>query len=360
MEVDILRPQFVPPEMVARWRELQQLDPTWDSPFLTCAWPRAVERAQDGMDRGLRVVVLHERGRPQGFMAVRRGRFTAMPAGAPMADCQALVADPSVEVDPERLVRALGVQRLDFSHMLASQTAFAPHNRGKAVSRMIDVSSGYRAYAAARKAAGHSALKGLDNIRRQAKRELGPLTFTARSASKPDLERLIELRQDELRASGQDDVFAAGWPLRLVRNLHGVEEPGFAGALFTLHFGEQLAAAHFHLLGERTVHCWLMSQEARFATYAPSLLLLQDTLRWMDKQPYTRLDLGQGDAPSKRELANVEVELMHGFVGVPSTATFVRHAAYGVRRAAEALPLGPISALPAKAMRRRDLIRGLR
>jgi hypothetical protein len=51
---------------------------------------------------------------------------------------------------------------------------------------------------------------------------------------------------------------------------------------------------------------------------------------------------------------------MHGFVGLPSTATFVRHAADGVRRAAEALPLGPVSDLPGKAMRRLDLIRGLR
>jgi hypothetical protein len=51
---------------------------------------------------------------------------------------------------------------------------------------------------------------------------------------------------------------------------------------------------------------------------------------------------------------------MHGFVGVPSAASLLREAAYGVRRAAEALPLGAVSALPGKAMRRIDLIRGLR
>ncbi|MFZ3005587.1 MAG: cellulose biosynthesis protein CelD, partial [Phenylobacterium sp.] len=38
----------------------------------------------------------------------------------------------------------------------------------------------------------------------------------------------------------------------------------------------------------------------------------------------------------------------------------VRHAAYGVRRAAEALPLGRMSELPGKAMRRVDVLRGLR
>src|SRR5579871_1837595 len=121
----------MPTEMLARWQELQRVDPAWDSPFLSACWPRAVERAQDGVDRGLRVLVLHEGGRPQGFMAVRKGAYTAIPAGAPMGDYEGLVCDPSVEIDPERLVRALGVQRLDFSHMLGSQKAFAPHAQGQ-------------------------------------------------------------------------------------------------------------------------------------------------------------------------------------------------------------------------------------
>jgi len=361
VEVDVLRPQFVPPEMVARWRELQRLNPEWDSPFLTCAWPRAVERAQDGVDRGLRVLVLHEGGRPQGFMALRRrGPYTAMPAGAPMGDYEGLVVDPELEVDPERLVRALGVQRLDFAHMLAGQKAFAPHARGRTTSWVIDVSEGYTAYAAAKREAGVTALKDLDKKRRKAQREAGPITFAARSTSKADLERLIELKREQYRATGQTDVFAAGWPLRLARSLHGADEPGFGGALFTLHLGGVLAAAHFHLLGERTVHGWLIAHEERFERYSPGLLLFQDILRWMDKTPYDRLDLGYGDYRFKRELANTQVEIMHGFVGLPSTATFVRHAAYGVRRAAESLPLGPVSALPGKAMRRLDLIRGLR
>jgi CelD/BcsL family acetyltransferase involved in cellulose biosynthesis len=45
---------------------------------------------------------------------------------------------------------------------------------------------------------------------------------------------------------------------------------------------------------------------------------------------------------------------------VPSPALLVRSAAYGVRAAAEALPLGKVSQLPGKAMRRMDQWRGLR
>ena len=48
VEIDVLRPRDMSPDMIARWRELQRLDPAWDSPFLSPLWPLAVERAQGG------------------------------------------------------------------------------------------------------------------------------------------------------------------------------------------------------------------------------------------------------------------------------------------------------------------------
>jgi CelD/BcsL family acetyltransferase involved in cellulose biosynthesis len=90
------------------------------------------------------------------------------------------------------------------------------------------------------------------------------------------------------------------------------------------------------------------------------MILFQDLLRWMDETPYSRLDLGTGDYRFKRELANARQGVSHGFIGLPSPAALMRRAAYGVVRAAEALPLGAASELPAKAMRRMDRWRGLR
>ena len=360
MEIDVLRPQFLPPEMLAAWRGFQGLERAWDSPFLSPFWPQAVERAQDGVDRGIRILVLHEGGRAVGFIAARTGQVTAMAPGAPMCDYQGLVAEPGVEVDPRRLARAIGVHRFDFAHMLASQAAFAPYARGRATSFIVETPDGYGPYAAERREAGVSVLKDLDKKRRKAEREAGPLVFTARSTSKADLERLFELKRAQYRATGQTDIFAAGWPQRLAQGLFASREPDFGGALFTLHFGDTLAAAHFHLMGAATIHGWLIAHDETFERYSPGLLLFQDVLRWMGATPYRRLDLGYGDYRFKRELANAREEVMHGFAGVPSAATFVRGAAYRMRRMAESLPLGPVSALPGKAMRRLDLLRGLR
>ena len=77
-------------------------------------------------DPGLRVAVFSGASEPTGFIAVHYRGMTAMPAGAPMVDYQAIVGEPGLVIDPLALVRALGVARFDFSQMLKDQTAFAP------------------------------------------------------------------------------------------------------------------------------------------------------------------------------------------------------------------------------------------
>lgn len=360
MEIDIVRPQSLSPVLAATWRTMQGRRADWDSPFLSPDWPAAVERAERGCDRGVRIAVMHEAGEPQGFIAVRVGAFAAMAAGAPLCDYQGLVAAPAVRLDPRALVRALGVGRFDFTHMLQSEPAFLPYAQGSAASWIVDLPDGYDAYAASRREAGVTALKDLDKKRRKAEREAGPLVFTAASQARADFDRLFAWKREQYRATGQVDVFAADWPRVLMSDLFEAPAGAFGGRLFTLHMGEALAAAQFHLMGVGVIHAWMIAHDARFERYSPGLLLFQDILKWMDAGPRRRLDLGQGDYRFKRELANTSQALTHGFVGTPSPAAFLRGAAYGVRRAAEALPLGAVSALPGKAMRRLDLMRGLR
>jgi len=360
VEIDVINPRLLPPDMTDRWRALQRLDPAWDSPFLSPLWAKAAERARGVPDGGVRVAALLVAGRFCGFMAARAGGVTAMAAGAPMCDYQGLVAEPGLMVDPKQLARALGVHRFDFTHMLEAQSAFAPHAQGRADSWICDLADGYEAYAAERKAAGVDTLKDLDKKRRRAERESGRVVFTAFSDSRADFERLLVLKRAQFLATGQTNIFAAGWPLRLVEDLFRTREPDFGGGLFTLHIGDRLAAAQFNLAGARSLHAWLIAHEPAFERYSPGLLLFQSMLRWMDETPYDRLDFGPGDYRFKRQLANGRQGLMHGYVAIPSPAALVRGAAYRVRRAAEALPLGEVSHLPGKAMRRLDLLRGLR
>ena len=360
LDIEVLRPNDMSPDMIAQWRALQGREPAWDSPFLSPLWPLAVERAQGGADKGLRIAMLTEAGRPRGFMALRAGAVTAMAPGAPMCDYQAMLTEPGADFDARALAPALGVHRFDFGWMLESQAAFAPYAQGTDQAWIADLGEGYEAYAAQRRAAGVHVIKDLEKKRRKAEREAAPIVFTPLSADRNAFERLFELKRAQLIATGQTDVFAAGWPLALARDLFASPEPDFGGQLFTLHMDGKLAAIHFHLRGAHTIHAWMIAHDEAFDRYSPGLLLFHEILKWMDGTAYDRLDFGPGDYRFKRELSNATQGVMHGFVGVPSPATLVRGAAYGVRKAAEALPLGRVSALPGKAMRRLDLLRGLR
>ena len=359
MDFEIVRPQDLTPASIARWAELQAADIALDAPFLSPQWARAVEGVQRQGSRSVRVAILKDGGREVGFFPARVGSVIAMPVGAPMCDYQGLIAEPGLTLDPRELVAALGVHRLDFTFMLEQQAPFARHARGRDLSYLIDVDEGYQAYEAERRAAGTSVLKDCDKKRRKAEREVGPAQFQAFSGSDVDFDRLRAWKSAQYRATGQTDIFETPWTLELLRRLFEGREPDFGAGLFTLHLGGELAAVHLHLHGRRTIHGWIIAHDPRFDRYSPGLLLFQDILRWMDGTPYTRLDLGPGDYRFKRELSNGGQWVTHGFVGLPSPALLARRAAYGVRRAAEALPLGRMSALPGKAMRRMDLWRGL-
>ena len=370
VDIEIVSPGALSPEDLARWSALQGGDPVLDSPFLSPGWALAVERAQAGCcdagpSRGVRVAVMRESsekgdGEARGFFPIRVAGPLAMPAGAPMNDYQGLVAAPGVVLDPKALIAALGVQRLDFTHMLADQPAFAPFVKGEAVSYRVETPDGFAAYAESRREAGSGVLKDIDKRRRKIEREVGPVTFTAHSRSSAAFDQLIAWKRAQYVCTRQTDIFDTAWTLRLMRALLESHDPDFGGALFTLHVGDQLAAAQFNLRGDKTLHAWIIAHDETFERYSPGLILFGEVLRWMDESPYRALDLGAGDYRFKQQLSNARQMVGHGFIGRPSPATLIRSAEYGVRAAAEALPLGKYSTWPGKAMRRFDLLRGLR
>ncbi len=359
MEIDVVRPAQLSAEDIALWAGFQKTGENLGSPFLSPWWARTVEAAQCPDKSCVRIAVLKEAGRTVGFFPVKVMGGMAMPPGAPMCDYQGLIAPPQVTVDPRRLLEALGVARYDFCHMPKSQATFAGHLRGASPSWISRLPFGYEAYAHDKNAES-GVLKDLDKRRRKAEKDLGKVTFTAFSRSQSDFEKMMDWKRGQYRETGQTDIFAAGWTTRLMQELFASRDPDFGGALFTLHIDDQLAAAQFHLRGADVIHAWIIAHDAGFERVSPGLLLFQDIMRWMDDTPYTSIDYGPGEYRFKKQLANAECMMGHGFVGRPSASTFLRGAAYGIREAAERLPLGKVSALPGKAMRRMDLIRGLR
>jgi CelD/BcsL family acetyltransferase involved in cellulose biosynthesis len=365
LPIEVVNALDLSPADIARWAELQRGQTRLDSPFLSPQWTLAVARAQsqgDKRDKGQTIKVAIERGatgQAMAFLPTRVRQDVAMPVGAPMCDYQALVSAPGATMNPRELLSALGAARIDFCHMMADDVTLGRHARGQADSWVIETPDGYAAYAEERKTAGVGVLKDIEKKRRKAEREIGPCRFTALSESRAAFDQLIAWKRVQLLLTHQTDLFKAPWVNKLLDDLFLRRDADFGGGLYTLHLGERLAAVHLHLRGEHTIHGWLIAHNPDLERYSPGLMLFQDILKSMDGTPYTRLDLGTGDYRFKRELSNARQTVVFGFLGSPSIPSLFLHAAYGVRSVAEALPLGRISDLPGKAMRRMDLLRGL-
>jgi len=357
MEFTVVAPEVMTAADVSAWLALQAASGR-TSPFLSPFWVQACAAAGGPDQACARVVILRQDGEAVGFLPVRVRGATAGPVGAPMCDYQGVVGAPELDFDPGRLLGALQVGRLDFPSLLADQRAFARGIWGVAQSQVIDLSEGYDAYAAARRAAGTDILQDTAKKRRKLEREQGAAVFAV-SRDVAEFEQMLAWKRAQYRASGQTDIFQTGWTETLLRSLFERNESDFGGAFFTLHVDGKLAAAHFALRQGPVLHAWFIAHDEAFARYSPGVILINDILKWAPAQGVRELDLGPGDYRFKHSLANVKRDVAHGYVGRPSAAALARGVAYRVRATAEALPLGRFSALPGKAMRRLDLIRSL-
>ena len=340
MKIDIVRPQDLTSEDITRWTGLQSLNLSLENPFLSPYWAQAVERAQSPGRYALKVAVMREAGRAVGFLPARTGALTALPVGAPFCDYQTVVCEPGLDFDPLDIIRALGVQRYDFTSLLASQEPMARYGRDATETRLVDLPDGYAAYEAEQKANGAKIFKRLGTSRRNAERNFGPLRFTAMSTSAETLGQLITMKSAQLRETGKSDIFGPKWSNRLIHDLWRSEMPDFGACLFTLHAGDELAAIHLHLRNGRVLSGWLITHFEKFQSFSPGVILFQEILQWMETAGLTRLDLGAGDYQFKRAFANATQGVVSGSIGVPSPATWMREAAYGAAAIAEALPLG--------------------
>lgn len=352
-------PDDLTPAEIAAWRRFQASDPDLDSPYLTPDFVRLAAALRPGVT----VAIAEADGQPVAFMALERRGGVGRPVAGALSDCQAVIAAPGWRWDPRALLRASGLGMLDFTGLRASQTALAPFHRAVVPSPIVDLSRGYAAYVEERRAAASQVAGRMSGLphhaparAKQAERQLGPLRFTLHDPDPAMLHRVLAWKSEQYRRSRIPDAFARPWVVTLLERIQATQLPGFAGVLSTLHAGDRLIAAHMGMRSATTLHYWFPTYDTEVAKVSPGLLLFAAMGREVARHGILRIELGPGEEPYKRLLANGAIPMGQGFVGGLSLPALLRRVRHGVEAAAARLPLGPVAAWPGRLFRRLDRI----
>jgi CelD/BcsL family acetyltransferase involved in cellulose biosynthesis len=308
-------------EDLSVWNALQQSNPELASPCFAPEFVQAVASA----GKKVEVAFLKNGNEVVAILPFqRKSHKWAVPAGGIVSDFQGLICRPGFSCEPQELLKASGLVTWDFDRLLASQKCFLPYHKLCEPSARIDLSNGYDAYVAERRAAGTHQIRHCEYMARRIERELGPLRFVRHSTKPEDLAQVLAWKSQQYRRSGWKDIFATAWGRRLVERIHQLQTTGFAGILSLLYAGKQLVAGHLGMRSTTIWHYWFPAYDRRFARYSPGLILLLKMAQCAEELGLSAIDIGTGVSLYKKRLMNTSVSVAEGSVQRLSLLSFFR------------------------------------
>jgi CelD/BcsL family acetyltransferase involved in cellulose biosynthesis len=349
MKVRVSKPEELSRDELKIWSALQRADPTVASPFFCHGYTLAVSRVRPDIFVG----VIEDENQIVGFFPFQLQRQAiGRPVGRSIADLQGIIVAKGVEWTMTELIRGCGLKVYSYHGFLADQMRGNGSSVQTKDSYQIDLSAGYEAYAAARRAAGSKLLQQTARKERQLERDFGQLTYKARNNVAETLDTLIGWKRDQYLRLGEKDIFDRDWSVRLLHNLQLTETPDFAGMFSTLHAGHRLVAAHLGMRSQTVWNLWFPSYDVRLKKYSPGMVLQKRMAQSAEELGISRFDLGAGDYPYKLRLATNQVQVTMGYEGVRSVPLLTRNLRRATENLFESLPLGKVASWPAQVFRR--------
>ncbi len=351
MHTKIKRPSELSAAERGAWRTFTRADPALASPYFALEFALACDQVRSDT----RVAVISSGGQARGFLPYQRGPLGyCLPLGGPLSDFQGLIQEPGAVLDLGAVLRAASISVLPFDFVPQSQGAFAGYFEHGEDSYYADLANGFEAWHAGRMAGHKKSLKRYAANARRMQSRVGDLKFTLDERNPEAFAQLLQWKSAQYRASSYFDVFSVDWTSALLRALWAHQGGDFAGQLSTLYAGGHLVAAHFGMRTRRAAHYWFPAYDPEFAAYGPGHTLLLELIRAHAQDGVQAVHLGTGDYRYKHQFGGAAVTLCSGTAMAPSFAAMCRQSVRGVQKLFEALPLGPVSALPGRALRRLD------
>jgi CelD/BcsL family acetyltransferase involved in cellulose biosynthesis len=319
MKTSVVLPRDLGRPELDRWREIVSGRSDFDNPFLSPGFALAVGRTRPAA----RVAVVEEGGRIVAFFAFeRRPLGLALPIGAGLSDCQAIIAEPETELEINRLLAQCGIATWSFDHLVATQRPMLAPSSIERGSALIDVSEGFEAYLAQK---GRQFRKVAKSERRLAA-EFGPVRFGFDVRDDVALSRMIEWKSEQYRRTGRPDRFSSRSTVDLVRDLAGASGPDLWGTLSTLHAGDRLVAVDFSLRSPTTLAGWFSSYDRELSRHSPGSIRRLRTIEAAGLAGLLRYELGKGEEEYKNELKTGDRLLCEGWVVRPVALGHLRRA----------------------------------
>jgi CelD/BcsL family acetyltransferase involved in cellulose biosynthesis len=315
--------------LLQHWRSLQRSNPDLQSPCFSPEFTQAVAVTRNDVEVG----IIEECGEVVAiFPFQRKAGGRGIPVGGIVSDYQGLICRPNFLCDPREMLKACGLISWDFDRLLATQQPFRPFHKLCEPSALIDLSQGYDAYVAERRAAGSEQIKKCMNLMRRLQLEVGPIQFVAHSSDRSALSKVLAWKSQQYRQTGWRDLFALKWGRSLVEQIHATQSENFAGMLSLLYAGNKLVAGHIGMRSRSVWHYWFPAYDPQFAKYSPGLLLLLRMAEHAPEIDLRTIDLGTGLTLYKRRLMNASVSVAEGSVERPSWLSFLRRAGRKTKR----------------------------
>lgn len=308
----------------ALWSRFRAASPELSSPYFDLRYIKAAAEVAPHA----RLAIIRRGQRIEAFLPYQRRGGAIQPIAAPLTDYHGLIARPGAHIDLKAVLPRLKARRFRFGGLVprhAPQGDVACDVACDVRPAMIaDLSQGFEAYLDQRRAAGQGGfLKDKRRRMRKLAEEVGPLSFTL-SADSTALEAVIREKRDQMRRTGQHDVFSTAWTRDLLRRLARESDPDFGLRVAVLRAGERVVAAEAGLLSGRAYHLWFPVYDPDFARYSPGALMTLETLRVLAERGVAQADFGPGAEDYKSAFADPRGQVLEGDILADPLAEAVR------------------------------------
>jgi CelD/BcsL family acetyltransferase involved in cellulose biosynthesis len=349
VSVEVVAPGALDTRLRAAWTALRAANLDLWSPFFDLRYLDVVSRfAPDP-----HVAVVRRAGEVVAFLPFqgRRGGF-ARPLGAPLADQHGLIAASGDVPDLADVIAGAGLAGFGYAGLAGpvrpGEEAIDLH--------IADVRNGGAAWHETRRTQHGDHLRKSARRRRQGESEWGPMRVEAVTGDRALLATALNWKAAQLQVSARHDIMATPWIAAFLEALHGSPDPHFRAEIWTLRFGQHLAAVEYCLHSDDVVHSWFPSYDQAYARVSPGTLLMDGMIEAAAARGDSFVDLGAGHDHYKKYSANMAVRRQVGTVRVPGPRTVLVAAMDAGFALLSRAPSPRVAALSGKVRRRAEQV----